>query len=61
MDRYTVWHKTVKFDGDASFEKIEDARQEFDDQCQRRNVVAVEITDNLDGTVIERYDATSDQ
>lgn len=59
MTRYTVWHETARHDGDAGFDDLAKAQQEFDDQCARPAVMRVELQDNSnpdDPIVLRVYD-----
>ncbi len=47
-DKYTVWHATAKHDGDDAFDNLAEAEAEFERQCDRPNVVEVELQDNTD-------------
>lgn len=53
LKAYTVWWSTGKFDGSASFEKYDDAFEEFEHQQGQRGVVEVELTEKLHGAGIE--------
>jgi hypothetical protein len=62
--RYTVYHSIGKRDGDAGFDRIEAARQEYDDQVSRKDVCEVELIDNAnpdDPKTISRYDAKREE
>lgn len=59
---YVVWHTTGKFDGDSSFDNIDDAKEEFDHQTRQRGVIEVTLEsfqhpDSDASTTIRRWSA----